>query len=122
MGLDNMPCITCQNSLRDYGKITPDWQWAYCTICGARYEVIAATDEYGWPIEAADGHQNFYLNPVKPGDSKFYKESDDSIEDEKNENEKFVDDVDSITDFGKLKSTIQNIDTVEEFINSLKTL
>ena len=108
-----MPCITCQNSLRDYGKITPDWQWAYCSICGARYEVIANVNEDGYPVEALDGHQKFYLNPVKPGDVRFYKESEDVVKQEPEQ---------APTDFEKLKDTIRSIDTVTEFMNSLKTL
>jgi hypothetical protein len=112
--IDSMPCITCQNSLRDCGKVTPDWQWAYCTICGARYEVIAVLDEYGNFRTAPDGHKQFYLNPVKPGSAQFYKEP--------NESQQFVEDVDAITDFHKLKNTIRNVETVTDLLKSLKTL
>ena len=108
---DAMPCITCQNSLREYGKITPDWQWAYCSICGARYEVIPAFDENGQPQKAPDGHHLFYLNPVAHGDVSHYKDPDTMYEQEQ-----------VPTDFKNLKQAIDESNTVNDFFTALKKL
>lgn len=104
---DALPCITCQNSLREFGKITPDYQWAYCEVCGARYEVIAALDEYGHPIKAPDGSGNnmFYLNPVAAGNASKYKEQ-----------------VDPTEDLARLKTVITQVETVNDFFKALKKL
>lgn len=120
--MDSMPCITCQKSLRDNGKITPDWQWAYCTVCGARYEVIPALDEYGQPHKAPNGHNVFYLNPVAPGDQRFYREPEDAPEQVQDKSQKFVDDIDATTDFAKLVDTIRRVETVTQFLKSIKKL
>lgn len=108
MNIDAMPCITCQKSLREYGKITPDLQWAYCTICGARYEIIPALDEYGQPHLAPDGKQMFYLNPVAPGSVARYHNSDD--------------DESLPQDFQKLKAVIDKSETVTDFLKAVKKI
>lgn len=112
--MDVISCITCQTPMRDHVKFTPDFQWAVCTICGARYEVIAAMDEAGHPQYAPDGHQMFYLNPVAPGRPQFHKETDELAP---------VGDQNDVTvDMENTKTVIQNTDTVEDFLNALKKL
>lgn len=108
--MNGMPCITCKNPLRENGKITPDYQWAYCTICGARYEIIAAMDEDGKPQYAPDGQQTFYLNPVAHGEARFFKEDSEEALAEIPE------------DFDNLKHAIRSSDTVQDFFKSLKKL
>ena len=77
--MDEIPCITCANSLREHGKMSPDMQFAFCSLCHAVYSVVPVIDEDGKPRVTSQGDIAFYLNPIKPGSPAFAKDEHEVV-------------------------------------------
>ena len=75
--MNDLLCVTCSKSLRDYGRLKTGTQFAYCSICEAVYQVVPIIEEDGQLRRTPYGDVAFYLNPVKPGKAKFQTDLED---------------------------------------------
>jgi len=94
-----LQCITCNNSLRDTAKVTPDYTQVYCTCCNARYAIVPAVDENGFPKTTPDGKTQLFLDPISPGNLP-----------------------DNPVNHESIKTAIRECRTPKDFIEKLKTI
>lgn len=112
--MEKLPCITCKCDLRDVGRPTVDGQWANCTVCGAVYAMKVAYDDYGQVVQNKQGQTMIYLEPVKPGNPQLYR-------DDFSEREPAVEHMPEVMqDFEDLKTTIENCESVNDFLRKVR--
>ena len=110
--MDDLKCITCNSSLRDTGKVSPDLKFAYCTVCNAKYVVVPAIKEDGQPYKDANGNVRLYLDPLEPG----YETAENSYP-----GSSFSGGIPQTKpDFSNVKKLIDTCKSVKEFLSFLK--